>query len=433
MFRPGHKLGKYKIERRLGDGGFANVYQAQDTIEGIRVALKIPHDRLITPEVLTDFRNEVRLMAGLHHPNILPLKDANFIDSHFVIAFPLGERTLADRIQSRMSFRTVMTYADQMLAAVAHAHSNRVVHCDIKPENFILFPDGRLLLTDFGISKVAHRTMQGSGSGTLGYVAPEQAMGKPSFRSDVFSLGLIFYRMLSGKLPEWPYEWPPPGFDRLRHRVHPDLIAVVRKATEVSPRKRYAHAEQMRAAFQRAKIQALRHTTVRRKHKTGSTKKRDWHLLQRRQFQREFGKLLETRFECPKCGGPIAEAMHACPWCGVKQKVHRGETCFPAQCPRCGRGMKLDWRYCPWCYGAVFEPTTNRQYSDTRYRARCSNSRCSRKELMPFMRYCPWCRRKVQRKWEVTGSTGTCKSCGWGVFQSYWSHCPWCGSKLGTP
>ena len=433
MFKVGQKLGKYRIKRRLAEGEFANVYQAQDTIEGGRVALKIPHGHLISPDVLRDFRHEVRLMARLHHPNILPLKDASVIDTHFVIAFPFGEQTLADRIQSRIALRTALAYADQMLAAVAYAHSNRVIHCDIKPENFILFSEATLRLTDFGISKVARRTVQGSGWGTLGYVAPEQAMGKPSFRSDVFSLGLILYRLLSGKLPEWPYEWPPPAFDRLRQRVHAQLIAVVRKAMEVSPRKRYSDAGQMRGAFLRARTLALRYATVRQQQKTGGTKKRDWRLVRRQQFQREFGKLLEMRFECPKCGGPVAEPMQACPWCGAKRKMHREETRFPAQCPRCGRGMKLDWRYCPWCYGPGFEPTTNRRYSDTRYRARCSHSRCSRRELMPFMRYCPWCRQKVRRTWKVPGSTDTCKSCGWGVLGSYWSHCPWCGSRLGNP
>ncbi|MBN2293777.1 MAG: serine/threonine protein kinase, partial [Pirellulales bacterium] len=204
ILRKGQKLGKYKIERRLGEGGFANVYQALDTIEGTRVALKIPHDRLVTPDVIENFRREVRLMARLHHPNILPLKDASIIDSHFVIAFPLGERSLADRIERRMSFNTSLDFADQMLTAVSHAHSNGVIHCDIKPENFIIFPESRLQLADFGIAKVAFRTVQGSGWGTLGYIAPEQAMGRPSFRSDVFSLGLVLYRMFAGKLPQWP-------------------------------------------------------------------------------------------------------------------------------------------------------------------------------------------------------------------------------------
>jgi serine/threonine protein kinase len=100
-----------------------------------------------------------------------------------------------------------------MTSAIAYAHAhNRVIHCDVKPDNFILFPDNVLKLADFGIAKVAYQTLRASGSGTVGYVAPEQAMGKPSFRSDVFSLGLILYRMFSGVLPEWPYAGRLPSF-----------------------------------------------------------------------------------------------------------------------------------------------------------------------------------------------------------------------------
>ncbi len=432
MLRVGQRLGKYRIEQRIADGSFANVYRAMDTIEGIRVALKIPHASLVNEEVLEDFRNEVRLMARLDHTNILPLKDASFVDSHFVLVFPLGERTLAGRIQSRMSLDTMLDYADQMLKAVAYAHGNRVIHCDIKPENFILFRNNRLLLTDFGISKVARRTVQASGSGTVGYIAPEQAMGKPSFRSDVFSLGLVWYRMLSGCLPEWPYEWPPPGFERLRGRVHPELIGLVRKAIQLNPIKRFRDAGQMQTAFLKVRPKAAKYRLTRRQRRAKGTTKRDWQTMRRQQFQRTYGKSLGTRFACHRCEGPVSETMQTCPWCGINRKFHRDDTRFPAQCPRCGRGMKLDWTYCPWCYGPGFESTTTRQYSDIQYQARCSNPNCSRKSLMPFMRYCPWCHHKVRRNWKIPGSTETCPSCDWGVLGSFWKYCPWCGKQLGS-
>lgn len=259
MFKARQKLGKYRIERRLADGGFAAVYQALDTIEGIRVALKIPHASAIDQEVLEDFRKEVRLTAKLDHPNILRLKNASFINGQFVIVFPLGERSLADRLRSRMAVMTAIDFAEQMLDAVAYAHRQRIIHCDIKPENFIIFPGNRLRLSDFGIAKVALKTVRASGSGTIGFIAPEQAMGKPSLRSDVFSIGLILYRMFSGQLPEWPFTWPPVGFGRMRGRVQPDVIAVVRKAIEVNPRKRFRDAVQMRAAFEKVKPRAIKH------------------------------------------------------------------------------------------------------------------------------------------------------------------------------
>ena len=119
--------------------------------------------------------------------------------------------SLDDRLQKRISLSTAVDYSAQILAAVAYAHEHRIIHCDIKPDNFLIFADGRVRLADFGIARVAQKTLRGWGEGTVGYIAPEQAMGKPSFRSDVFSTGLVLYRMFSGCLPEWPYRWPPPG------------------------------------------------------------------------------------------------------------------------------------------------------------------------------------------------------------------------------
>lgn len=269
------RLGKYRIERKLASGGFAVVYRAMDTIEGIRVALKIPHASVIDSDVLREFRHEARLTAGLDHPNILPLKNATFIDDRFVIVFPLGEKTLDDRLRQRMSLRTKMHYARQMIEAVAYAHRHRIIHCDIKPENFILFPENRLRLTDFGIAKIAYdRTVKASGSGTIGYIAPEQAMGKPTLRSDVFSLGLVLYRMFSGRLPEWPYDWPPPGLERLRGKVHRELIAFLRKAIEVAPRKRFRDAAQMLDAFEQISERVLRYDAAKRRRRLRKPKKR---------------------------------------------------------------------------------------------------------------------------------------------------------------
>ena len=245
------RLGKYRVEGRLGNGAFATVYKAMDTIEGIRVALKVPHEQFVSDQVLNEFRSEVRIMARLDHENILSLKDASFIDDRFVIVFPLGEKTLEERLNSRMAQRTALELSEQMLAAVAYAHQQRIIHCDIKPENLIIFPDNRLRLTDFGIAKVAHRTLQGSGTGTVGYMAPEQAMGKPSAQSDVFSVGLVMYRMLAGCWPDWPFDWPMPGYERLRGRVHTDLIALLRRSMELRPADRFEDCDEMLEEYNR--------------------------------------------------------------------------------------------------------------------------------------------------------------------------------------
>ncbi len=431
VLKPRQKLGKYKIRRRLGKGGFASVYEALDTVEGSRVALKVPHPQLVTQGVLKDFYREVRLASRLDHANILPLKNADFIDKRFVIVSPLGEETLHDRLKRRMSLRTALELAEQAIAAAACAHRHRVIHCDIKPDNLILFPDNQLRLTDFGIAKVAHKTVRASGSGTVGYIAPEQAMGRPSQRSDVFSLGLILYRMFSGALPEWPFEWPPPRIERLRRKLHPDMVALIRRAIEVDPRQRFRDGQQMLDRFRRLLPRTLRFGEATAKSRRRAGGGRDWRSVRLRQFRSRWGKVLAARHRCAKCEGPVSEAMGCCPWCGESRAVHEGSVAFPASCPRCRRGLKLDWRYCPWCYGPGFE-ASGRRYTDVRYEGRCANPGCARRDLMPFMRYCPWCRRKVRRKWKIPGSGKSCRHCGWGVVEGYWGHCPWCAKRLGA-
>lgn len=434
MLRTRQKLGKYRLERKLGEGGFAVVWQAHDMVEGIRVALKIPHPHLVSESTLEDFRREVRLAARLDHPNILPLKNASFIDDHFVIAFVLGERTLEERLRTRLSLKAALDYLEQLLEAVSFAHEQHIIHCDIKPDNLLIFPGDRLRLTDFGIAKVAQQTVRGSGSGTMGYIAPEQAMGRPSFRSDVFSIGLVMFRTLAGRLPEWPFDWPPPGYDRLQHKLHPDMINLLRKSLEVDAGKRFRDAGAMLAQFRRLKPRTLRYTTrqaaTTRRNSSGDSGKPDWQTVRRQQFLRQYGKLLETSYRCNGCDGPVSEMMRACPWCGKERRSHRDASKFSARCTRCRRGMKLDWKFCPWCFGPGFQPHTNRALSDKRYSARCGNPECTRKDLMPWMRYCPWCRRKVVKKWRIAGQKEKCPSCQWGVLGVYWSYCPWCSKSL---
>jgi len=249
--RARQSFGKYKIGKLIATGGFGRVYSATDTIEGIQVALKVPYDEYVDSEMLELFRQEARLVARLDHPNILPVKNAEFIDERFVIATRLGVETLESRLARRMSVEKALNYFEQMIAAVACAHDNNILHCDLKPENFILFPDDWVRLTDFGIAKVSKLTIEGSGTGTLGHMAPEQAMGRPNKSSDVFSLGLIMYRMLAGVWPEYPFDWPPPGASNLRRkRIHPSLIQMIRKAIAAKPRDRWVDAVQLESKYE---------------------------------------------------------------------------------------------------------------------------------------------------------------------------------------
>ena len=268
--RARQKLGKYRIVRRLAAGPYANVYESSDTIEGIRVALKIPHATLVTPEMLADFRAEVRISARLNHPNILRVKNADFIGERFVVAYPLGKESLAERLQRRMALSRAYHYIEQILEAVAHAHSQRVIHCDIKPENLILFPADRIRLTDFGISKVALRTMSASGSGTVGYVAPEQALGRPRFESDVFSTGVVLYQMITRERPNWPFRWPLPGIRRLRSNAPQSFVTFLQRCLEVDYRSRYRDGQKLLAAYLRLMPDVERHLARRRRSRNGN-------------------------------------------------------------------------------------------------------------------------------------------------------------------
>jgi len=419
-------IGKYRLLRKLGSGGFSDVFRAFDTVEKIHVALKIPHAAYVA-----DFKEEVQLAARLDHPHILQVKNADLYDDQLVVAYPLGDETLAERLTRRLSVATCLDFAEQMLDALAYAHARRIIHCDVKPENLILFDGHHVCLSDFGIAKVAARTLSASGSGTVGYVAPEQALGKPSFRSDVFSAGLILYQMLTGELPRWPYDWPLPGYPRLKQKVPPAMIKLLQRALQVDHRRRFADAEQMLAAFQRL-LPATRRWAAgqRRRRKRARARRPDWALVRRREFLKRHRAAFKLNGMCSRCHGPVAEAMQACPWCGKDRARHRGASSFPARCGRCGRGRKLDWRFCAWCYGPAFKEVSEREYSDVRYEARCPNARCSRRLLMPFMRYCPWCRTKVRRPWKPPGAPDRCPRCGWGVYAAYWDNCPWCAKPL---
>ena len=251
VLRVGRRLDKYRLLSRLGEGGFATVFAAQDMIEDRKVALKIPDERYVTnSQSLEDMQREVRIMARLDHSCVLPLKDARFIDGHFVMVFPLGEETLADRLSRRLSRATAIDYVVQMTSAVAYAHEHKVLHRDIKPENFVLFPEQSIQLTDFGLARIERGGHDVSASGTLGYMSPEQAMGRPNYRSDVFSLGLVIYRTLAGEIPEYPFD-SLPGFNKLRRGLSQEFVGLIRKAIDPSPKKRFRDAVAMRNAMEK--------------------------------------------------------------------------------------------------------------------------------------------------------------------------------------
>jgi len=425
LLRARQKLGKYTIIGRIASGPLADVYRAFDRIQRMRVALKIPRHADHTGH--DEFLHEVQVATRLNHPNLLGVLNAAYIDDYFVIAMELGEESLADRIERRISTANALELVGQALSGLAHAHDNKVIHCDIKPENFLLFPGNRLKLGDYGFAKLRTRTLKASGSGTIDYIAPEQAMGRPKFQSDVFSMGLVIYRLLSGRLPEWPFEWPLPGQDRLAQRVRPEFVNFLKQAIQLDPKQRFADARVMQSAFERLQSHARRQVGGRKRGsgRSTGTYSVSWQQIRWREFKRQFGKSLDCRHQCRHCEGPVSETMQACPWCGFDNPTRGAESSMSSSCPRCQRGVKNDWDYCAWCYGPGFLEETSRRYPDKRYTAQCSNKRC-RGPIMPFMRYCPWCRSKVRQAWKLEGSKTRCKACGWGIAKEFWNYCAWC-------
>lgn len=248
--RVGSRLGKYKLRRRLGHGGFGDVFAAYDEVEATHVALKIP--RITDSNTREEALREVRISARLEHPNVLTPKSAEFIDDRLVVALPLGAGTLEDRLAKRMSIERALDFAEQLLEGLAYAHDARIIHRDVKPDNLIVFPGNKLRLADFGSARPSSSRKGETAAGTLGYMAPEQALGRATMRSDVFSAGLILYRMTTRELPLWPFRWPGPGKERLR-TLGPAWTAFLHRALAVSERTRYRDGREMLNAFRKAK------------------------------------------------------------------------------------------------------------------------------------------------------------------------------------
>ena len=261
--------GRYRIERKLGTGGMADVYLAEDQELGRRVAIKILNDRHAADDQFVErFRREAKNAAGLSHPNIVSVYDRGTAEGTYYIAMEyLDGRSLKELIVSRgpAPVKTAVEYARQILAAVGFAHRHGIVHRDIKPHNVLVAGDeGRVKVTDFGIARsgASQMTEVGSIIGTAQYLSPEQARGSPVDQtSDLYSVGVVLYELLTGQVPftgETPLEIAmkhlsevPKPPSELRPEVPHDLDLVVLRALAKDPADRYQTAEEMDADLER--------------------------------------------------------------------------------------------------------------------------------------------------------------------------------------
>src|ERR687895_1923392 len=260
--------GRYRILRRLGTGGMANVYLAEDEELGRRVAIKILNDRHASDESFVErFRREAKNAAGLSHPNIVSIYDRGEAEGTYYIAMEYLEgRSLKELIVARgpAPVHLAVDYARQILAAIRFAHRHGIVHRDIKPHNVLVDGEGRLKVTDFGIARAGASQMTEAGAivGTAQYLSPEQARGAAvDQRSDLYSIGVVLYEMLTGNVPftgDTPVEIAmkhlsdtprPPS--TIRPEIPPDLDMIVLRALAKNPDDRFQTAEEMDAELAR--------------------------------------------------------------------------------------------------------------------------------------------------------------------------------------
>ena len=260
--------GRYKIVRKLGAGGMANVYLAEDQELGRRVAIKILNERHANDEQFVErFRREAKNAAGLSHPNIVSIFDRGEAEGTYYIAMEyLDGRSLKELITKRgpAPINVSVDYARQILAALRVAHRQGLVHRDIKPHNVLVDGEGRVKVTDFGIARAgpSQMTEEGSIIGTAQYLSPEQAQGAPvTPASDLYSVGIVLYELLTGTVPfsgETPVELAmkhlskvPEPPSHIRSEVPRDLDFVVMRALAKSPAERYQTADEMDADLAR--------------------------------------------------------------------------------------------------------------------------------------------------------------------------------------
>jgi beta-lactam-binding protein with PASTA domain/predicted Ser/Thr protein kinase len=260
--------GRYRIVRKLGSGGMANVYLAEDQELGRRVAIKILNDRHAGDEqFVARFRNEAKNAASLSHPNIVSIYDRGEAEGTYYIAMEyLDGRSLKELILSRgpAPVSVAIDYARQILSALRFAHRNGIVHRDIKPHNVLVDGEGHVKVTDFGIARAgaSQMTEEGSIIGTAQYLSPEQARGtRVDQTSDLYSLGIVLYEMLTGNVPftgDSPVEIAmkhlsatPQALTDTRPDIPQALDMVVLRALAKDPAGRYPSAEEMDADLER--------------------------------------------------------------------------------------------------------------------------------------------------------------------------------------
>ncbi|MCP5116482.1 MAG: serine/threonine protein kinase, partial [bacterium] len=272
VYEIGSRVGDYKIVAALGAGGSGMLFKGRHVVTGRVEALKVMlADRQDAPEWVSRFLREIRVQASLHHPNIASVYNAFHDESRLVMAMELVEgRNLRQILAAGpVDLADAISYTCQSLHALEYAHSQQVTHRDIKPENILVTADGRVKLTDFGLAKIwsgLSLTQASAPMGSLRYMSPEQvrASKKLDGRSDLYSLGVVLYELVTGKPPfqlENPFELmkahveqqPRPPMEQ--REIPGELNGAILGALRKEPSERYANPAEFREALERVPVE----------------------------------------------------------------------------------------------------------------------------------------------------------------------------------
>jgi len=309
MFLQGQKVGKYEILRSLGSGGFGSVYLARDTWLDIKVAIKVPHKQ---SQELFKLLKEPRLQAALNHPNIVRVISAERENQVFFMVMEYVKGKTLEKILERekiMDGERAVDIIKQVACGVDHAHKNKIIHRDLRPSNIMISEEGTVKIADFGTSAwLVNMNYAQTRIGSPPYMAPEQFLGKASYAADFYSIGCMFYEMLTGRPPIFdpdPFKilekakegkiTPP----RLKNsKITKDIEAVILKCLALNPEDRFGSAGEIIRALSLMKSKDQKTTEIE-------------DILGRiRARERSGGEL------CWNCRRPLHPKAHICPHCG---------------------------------------------------------------------------------------------------------------------
>ena len=326
MFFRGQTIGKYKIHNPIGSGGFGTVYLAEDTWIDKKVAIKVPHRQNVD---FGDLLHEPRLLASLNHPSIVSILTAEKQDNVFFIVMEYVPGDTLEAVIAKdgmLELTKTLDYTCQICNALDHAHQHGVIHRDLRPGNVLVTEGGLLKVADFGTSRFIEIAAHGTTViGSPPYMAPEQFQGKAVFASDIYSLGVTMYQMLTGVLP---YNTPAPA--DLEKLMKGELISPPRTRNPKIPAKisdivMKAVAPDVNARYQRA-----------------SDLLRD--LLAARGGRRT-SRVIPRQTPAPS---PVA-ASHSEEVQDIQTRLRARETPQPRFCWHCRKPLHARSARCPFC------------------------------------------------------------------------------------